>query len=195
MHRFFAAAMAAVMVTAVLAGQADAANASVKVSPFGKTSDGKAVDIYTLTNSKGAYAKIMTYGATLTELHVPDRTGKLGDVVLGFNSFGPYAKGHPFFGSTVGRVGNRIANAQFMLDGQSYQLAANNGPNTLHGGLKGFDKKVWSATEVKSSAGPSVKFAYTSPDGEEGFPGKLDTTVTYTLKNDNSIQIDYHATT
>src|SRR5437762_2031199 len=142
MHRFFAAALAVFMLMAVLAGKADAAKSSVTVSPFGK-SDGKTVDIYTLTNSKGAVAKIMTYGATLTELHVPDRTGKLGDVVLGFTSFAPYAKGHPFFGSTVGRVGNRIANAQFMLDGKSYQLAANNGPNTLHSGLKGFDKKVW----------------------------------------------------
>src|SRR5262249_22762576 len=120
---------------------------------------------------------------------------KLGDVVLGFTSLAPYVKGHPFFGSTVGRVGNRIANAQFILDGQSYQLAANNGPNTLHGGLKGFDKKVWAASEIQSADGPAVRFTYTSPDGEEGFPGKLDTAVTYTLKNDNALKIDYSATT
>src|SRR5437016_681116 len=135
----------------------------------------------------------MTYGATLTELHVPDRTGKLADVVLGVNSFAPYAKGHALFGSTVGGVSNRIAYAQFMLDGQSYQLAANNGPNTLHGGLKGFDKKVWGASIVQSAAGPSVKLTLTSPDADEGFPGKLDVVVIYTLGNDNSIRIDYTA--
>src|SRR5437667_10365684 len=120
--------MVAFMLIAVIAGAATEAAASVKKAPFGKA-DGKTVEIYTLTNSKGAVARIMTFGATLTELHVPDRTGKLGDVVLGFNNFAAYAKGHPFFGSTVGRVGNRIANAQFILDGQSHQLAANNGPN------------------------------------------------------------------
>src|SRR5262249_30908741 len=145
MYRAISAAMA-IMLAAVLGTGAYAAP-GVKKFPFGKTADGRAVEIYTLTNSHGMVAKVMTYGATLTELHVPDRNGKSGDVVLGFDNLGAYLKGHPFFGSTVGRVGNRIANAQFMLDNQSYQLEANNGPNTLHGGLKGFDKKLWTATE------------------------------------------------
>lgn len=170
---------------------AGGAEAGVTKKMFGKLKDGQVVHQYTLTNKNGMSAKIMTYGATLTELHVPDRGGKMGDVVLGFDNLAAYEKGHPFFGSTVGRVANRISKGTFKLDGKTYKLAVNNGPNTLHGGLKGFDKKVWAA----EAAGNSVTFRYTSPDGEEHFPGTLHATVTYRLKDDNSLRIDYSATT
>ena len=163
---------------------------------WGKTNEGAEVDLYTLTNKHGAIAKITTYGAILTELHVPDRTGKMGDVVLGFDSLEPYLKRHPYFGATVGRVANRIAKGKFTLDGKEYTLAVNNPPNSLHGGLVGFDMKVWKASVVKNPEGPSVKFQYHSPDGEEGYPGAVDATVEYTLTNNkNGIQIDYTAKT
>jgi aldose 1-epimerase len=151
--------------------------------------------VYTLTNAKGMKAKIMTYGATLTELWVPDRIGKLGDVVTGFESLEGYLKGHPYFGSTVGRVANRIAKGKFTLGGKQYTLATNNGPNHLHGGTVGFDKKVWKATPKRTADGPAVEFTYTSPDGEEGYPGTLKTAVTYTLTDKNVLRIDYRATT
>lgn len=164
-----------------------------KQANWGKTTDGVDVDLYTLTNKNGVVAKITTYGAILTELHVPDRTGKMGDVVLGFDNLDGYLKGHPYFGSTVGRVANRIAKGKFTLDGKEYTLAVNNGPNSLHGGLKGFDKQVWKASIIKSPEGPSVRFKYHSPDGEEGYPGDLDVTVEYTLTSKNAIVIDYTA--
>ena len=180
---------------AILMSVTAAAAASVTRKEFGRTADGAVVDLYTLTNKSGLIARIMTYGATLTELHVPDRSGKLADVVLGFDTFEPYGKGHPFFGSTTGRVANRIGGGKFTLDGREYKLAINNGPNTLHGGLKGFDKKIWRAREVKRADGAAVEFRYVSPDGEENFPGALDTKVTYTLTDDNALQIDYVAKT
>jgi aldose 1-epimerase len=169
--------------------------AGVERTEFGKTKDGKPVELYTLTNRNGLKAKVMTYGATLTEMQVPDKNGKNESVVLGFDNLDRYLAGHPFFGSTTGRVANRIANGRFTLDGKEYQLATNNGPNHLHGGKVGFDKVVWKAQEVKSNRGPAVKFSYLSPDGEEGYPGALDTDVTYTLTNDNELRIDYEATT
>jgi aldose 1-epimerase len=169
--------------------------ARVAKTLFGKLPDGTAVDLYTLTNAKGATAKIMTYGATLTELHVPDRTGKMGDVTLGFDTLDAYLKGHPYFGSTVGRVANRIAKGRFTLEGKAYTLATNNGPNHLHGGVKAFDKAVWNAATVRRAAGPAVRFSLKSPDGEEGYPGNLDVTVTYTLSNDNALLIEYSAKT
>jgi len=128
-------------------------------------------------------------------MHVPDRDGNVGNVVLGFTSFDKYAAGHPFFGAIAGRVANRIGGARFTLDGKEYKLAANNGPNTLHGGMNGFDKKVWDAEPVDTSDGPSLKLRYVSPDGEEGFPGSLTTSVTYTLTNEDELRIDYNATT
>src|ERR1051325_8055225 len=145
----------------VLIIQSVTAMGSVTKKAFG-TADGQAVQQYTLTNRHGVVAKIMTYGATLTELHVPDKNGHMGDVVLGFSDLASYLKGHPFFGSTVGRVANRIAKGKFTLAGNQYKLAVNNGPTTLHGVLKGWDKKVWSAHELKSAEGPSVRFSYTS---------------------------------
>ena len=162
---------------------------------FGKTSDGQPVELYTLTNDHGMVAKIMTYGAIVTELHVPDRNGKNADVVLGFDNLDQYLKGHPFFGAIAGRYANRIAKGQFVLDGKTFHLPINNGPNTLHGGTKGFDKYVWNAEPRQSADGVGVAFSLTSPDGDQGFPGTLNATVTYTLTNANELKIDYVATT
>ena len=166
--------------------------AQARKSSFGKLPDGTAVDLYTLTNANGLVAKVTNYGTIITELHVPDRKGKLGDVVLGFDNLAQYLKGHPCFGCTVGRVANRIAKGRFTLDGKTYTLAINNGPNHLHGGLKGFDKKVWQA---EAQAGAAVKFTYTSPDGEEGYPGTVAVAVTMTLTDANELRLDYRATT
>lgn len=181
--------------TVGVVAQATAAPAGVTRKAWGETEDGAGVDLYTLTNKNGVVAKITTYGATLTELHVPDRKGKLGDVVLGFTNLKQYLKGHPYFGSTVGRVANRIANAEFTLDGVEYPLSANNGKHLLHGGAKGFDKVVWRARTVKSNLGPAVEFSYVSPNLEEGFPGELKSRVVYTLTNNNELRLDYTATT
>jgi len=169
--------------------------AHVEKTSYGTTKDGQAVDLYTLTNAKGVVAKIMTYGALLTELHVPDRAGQLADVVLGFKTLQGYEGDHPYFGATVGRVANRIAKGRFRLGGQEYTLAVNNGPNHLHGGLKGFDKRVWKAQTVSAPGGVAVKFTYTSADMEEGYPGALTATVLYTLTNSNELRLDYTAAT
>jgi aldose 1-epimerase len=171
------------------------AKAGVQKMAFGKTSDGAAIDLYVLTNNKGMTAKVMTYGTILTELDVPDKTGKAVDVVLGFDNLKGYLDGHPFFGANAGRVANRIAKGKFTLDGKQYTLAINNPPNTLHGGNKGFDKVVWKAEIVPAKDGQAVKFTYTSPDGEEGYPGTLNASVTYTLTDANELRLDYSATT
>ncbi len=168
---------------------------SVQEAEFGKVPDGAKVDIYLLTNANGMTAKIMTFGAILTELRAPDKNGHMGDVVLGFDSLEPYLKGHPFFGATVGRYANRIAKGKFTLDGKDYTLVVNNGPNHLHGGTVGFDKVVWQAGPVGRPDGPAVAFHNVSKDGEEGYPGALDVTVVYTLTNKNALRIDYTATT
>jgi len=178
-----------------VAGAANAAGDSVTKAPFGTTADGQQIEVYTLTNDKGEQAKVMTYGATLTSLTMPDKNGKLGDVVLGFDSSAPYVAGVPFYGATIGRFANRIANGQFTLDGKTYTLPKNDGPNTLHGGTKGFDKRVWTAKEVKMAGGPAVEFTYVSADGEMGFPGQMTVHVTYQLKNDNALALTYSATT
>lgn len=171
------------------------ATGGITKSDFGKTKDGKSVELYTLTSGKGMTVKIMTYGAIITEIHAPDRTGKDADVVLGFASLDKYLAGHPFFGAVAGRYANRIAKGKFMLDGKEYHLFVNNGPNSLHGGKVGFDKKVWNAEEMTGADGPSLKLTYTSADGEEGYPGMLKTTVTYTLTGKNELRIEYEATT
>lgn len=159
------------------------------------TADGKPVELYTLTNKRGSVVRISSYGAMVTEIHVRDRHGKMDDVVLGFKSLEDYLAGHPYFGVTTGRVANRIAKGRFSLNGKTYQLAVNNGPNTLHGGVKALDKRVWSAREAKSDDGPAVGFTYLSPDGEEGFPGNLNIAVVFTLTEDDALKIDYAATT
>jgi aldose 1-epimerase len=165
--------------------------ATTQKSPFGALPDGTPADLYTLTNAQGLVAKVTSYGTILTELLVPDRKGQLGDIVLGFDNLAQYLKGHPYFGCTVGRVANRIAKGQFTLDGKTYKLAINNGPNHLHGGLKGFDKVVWKA---EPQAGAAVEFSYTSAAGEENYPGKVDVTVTMALTDANEFSIDYVAT-
>ena len=165
---------------------------TVQKSGFGKLADGQAVELFTLSNRNGVVARVTNYGTIITELHVPDRKGKTADVALGFDHLEQYLKGHPYFGATVGRVANRIAKGKFTLEGRTYSLAINNGPNHLHGGLKAFDKVVWK-TELQDGA--SSKFSYTSPDGEEGYPGKLDVSVTMTLTDSNELRIDYLATT
>ena len=163
---------------------------------FGKTPDGDEVKIYTLSNGKGMTAKVSEYGGILTDLWVPDRTGKPGNVVLGFDTLERYVKGHPFFGATTGRVANRIAKGKFTLDGKEYTLAVNNGPNALHGGTKGFDKRVWKSRALPATGKEvAVELTYVSADGEEGYPGTLTTTVVYTLTDDNELRIDYTATT
>jgi len=175
------------------AGKGKGAKAIEKAS-YG-TVDGKPVDIYTLTNSKGAFAKITNYGAIGTELHVPDKAGKLGDVVLGFDKVDDYVAKSPYFGAIVGRVANRIANGKFMLDGKAYQLNTNNAPHHLHGGKKGWDKVIWTAEPKETKDGPSLKLTHVSPDGEENYPGTVTATATYTLTNDNELRIDMSATT
>lgn len=171
------------------------AQASVTKASFGKTADGENVDLYTLRNTKGVEAKITNLGGILVSLKVPDKNGKFDDVVLGFNDLDSYLKPHPYFGALIGRYGNRIAKGRFTLDGVEYKLAVNNGENTLHGGIKGFDKVIWTGRESKTTAGPAVTLTYLSKDGEEGYPGNLNVTVVYTLTNNNELKIDYSATT
>jgi aldose 1-epimerase len=171
------------------------AQATVTKESFGKTADGQNVDLYTLRNAHGVEAKITNYGGIVVSLKVPDRSGKFDDVVLGFNDLDSYLKGHPYFGALIGRYGNRIAKGRFTLNGVEYKLAVNNGENHLHGGIKGFDKVVWTAKESKTSAGPAVTLNYLSKDGEEGYPGNLNVTVTYTLTNNDELKINYSATT
>jgi aldose 1-epimerase len=176
-------------------GSKSASKAGIRKESFGTTKDGQAVDLYTLTNANGMVAKITNYGGIVTELWVPDRNGKLGDVVLGFDNVGDYEEYSPYFGSLIGRYGNRIGKGKFTLDGKAYTLATNNDENHLHGGLKGFDKVVWNAEPVEKAGGPALKLRYLSKDMEEGYPGNLDVTVIYTLTNKNELKIDYKATT
>lgn len=168
----------------------------VAVESFGKTPEGQQVRLYTLTNAHGLKARIMTYGAIVVSLEVPDKGGKMGDIVLGYDNLDSYVKNSPYFGAIVGRYGNRIGKGRFTLDGVTYdKLAINNGENHLHGGIKGFDKVVWTDEPVRRSNAVGVKLSYLSKDGEEGYPGNLQATVTYTLTNDNELRIDYLATT
>ena len=169
--------------------------AKVTKEGFGKTPDGQDADIYTLTNSGGAEVKITNYGGIVTSLRVPDRNGKLDDIVLGFDNLDAYLKGHPYFGAIIGRYGNRIAKGRFTLHGLEYKLAVNNGENHLHGGIKGFDKVVWNAKPRKVANGAALELTYLSKDGEEGYPGNLSVKVVYTLTNANELKIDYSATT
>ncbi len=181
----------------VLAVPLFAAGPKVDQETFGKLADGTTtVTAYTLVNEAGAKVKIIDYGAIVTEIHVPDASGKLGDVALGFSDMEGYLKGHPYFGSNAGRCANRIAKGKFQLDGKEYTLATNNEPNHLHGGKEGFDKKMWKAEKpTTGAAGPSITLSYTSKDGEEGYPGNLTVKVTYTLTNDNALKVEYNATT
>ena len=162
---------------------------------FGETADGTPVQLYTLRNEQGMEAQITNYGGIITSLKVPDSEGNFEDVVLGFSSLDKYLEGHPYFGAIVGRYANRIDEGQFTLNDSTYTLATNNGPNHLHGGTKGFDKRTWEARQGTGEDGPYLELSYVSPDGEEGYPGTLTTTVTYTLLPENALRIDYEAET
>src|SRR5690348_5250844 len=184
----------AILMTLAASG-ATAKPGSTKKSSFGKTPDGEAVDLYTLTNKNGAEVAITNYGGSVVSLKVPDREGKLGDVVLGFDSVDGYVANTSYIGALIGRYGNRIGHSQFKLDGKTYTLPKNNGENTLHGGTKGFNKAVWTAKEIPAKDGQALELTYLSKDGEEGFPGNLQVRVIYTLTDSNALRIEYFATT
>ncbi len=192
-----ASSMGLAGLTAVAICLAGSARAEVKVSDFGKTADGTPVKAYTITNSKGDIVKLISRGATLVEWHTPDKNGKMDDVVFGFDDIAGYeSPAYQYYGAIVGRVGNRIAGGKFTIDGHEYTLNKNEPTNTLHGGVKrSLDKVVWNGEPFESKDGQGVVFTYTSPDGEEGFPGNLAMKVTYTLNDKNELRIDYDATT
>ena len=168
---------------------------SVAEAAFGTLDGGGAVSLYTLTNSAGTEVRIINYGAIVVSLKVPDRQGKLRDVVLGYDDLAGYVQDRAYLGAIVGRYANRIAAGKFTLDGKPYQLELNDGPNHLHGGTQGFHKKLWKAEKVKGKGGPGVKLTYVSQDGEEGYPGKVTLSVTYTLTAENALRVDYQGTT
>ena len=184
-----------VKVTEVEPGDRPPSNAAVTITAedFGPTPNGFA-SLYTLRNDNGMVVKITNYGGIVQRLLVPDREGNVEDVVLGFDELQGYLDVHPYFGAVVGRVGNRVDRARFTLDGATYELAANDGPHSLHGGLEGFDDRVWDAHQMHLDGKASLTLRYVSPDGEEGYPGELTTAVTYTLGEDNALTIDYRAT-
>ncbi|MEJ0060934.1 MAG: aldose epimerase family protein [Terricaulis sp.] len=198
MHFRTLAAVAAIAIVTMLPGCAPKTEApanGVQEEVFGTTPSGEEVHLYTLTNEHGVTLQLMNYGAAVVALRTPDRDGAIEDVVLGFDDLQSYLNGSPYFGAIVGRYGNRIANARFELDGASYQLAANNGVNHLHGGLVGFDKVVWAGEVLNDDEGQGVRFTYVSADGQEGYPGELTVHVTYHLTASDEVTIDYAATT
>ena len=168
---------------------------TMKKQSFGKLSDGRDVDLYILTNNKGMEVAITNFGGIVVRLKVPDRAGKIDDVVLGYDSLDGYLTNKAFFGATIGRYGNRIGHATFPLDGKTYTLPKNDGDNTLHGGPEGFNKRLWKARDASGSRGAALELAYLSNDGEGGFPGNLSAKVVFTLTNTNELVIDYSATT
>ncbi len=197
--------MTAGLLAAALVGCSSMSTSTTKSSitkaDFGKTPDGTPVEIYTLRNSKGAEACIMTYGGIVQKLIMPDKAGNFADVVNGFDTLNgytdpKYTSACPYFGALIGRYGNRIGGATFKLEGQTYTLAKNNNGNSLHGGVKGFDKVVWTAEKAEvTHNGPRLVLNYLSKDGEEGFPGNLNVTATYTLTDDNALKLEFKATT
>lgn len=182
------------MITEKSANSAQTKSAVEKRS-FGKTPDGAVIDMYVLKNKNGFEADVINFGAALVSLRVPDRSGNLADVVLGYKDIDGYVNDKAFLGATIGRYGNRIANGTFTLNGKTYQIPKNDGNNSLHGGAKGFNKRVWTAHEVTAPNAQAVRFSYLSKDGEEGFPGNLNVEVTYSVTNDNALRIEYSATT
>jgi len=171
------------------------AQKGVTVEPWGKTPSGEYVELYTLTNAGGGQARIATYGGVIVSLTVPDKSGNLGDVVLGFDTLAGYADKTTYLGALIGRYGNRIAKGRFPLDGRTYTLAVNNGENALHGGLRGFDARVWAAVPFDGADGPGLALTYVSEDGEEGYPGTLTTRVLYIWTDQNALRIEYTANT
>lgn len=195
---------AALILTSVLASGcgSDESSESMTLTPprlqkadFGNTADGRPVEMYTIRNGQGSEMTVLTYGGIIQSLKVPDRTGAIDDVVMGFGSVAEYEKSSPYFGALIGRVGNRIANGTFSLDGRPFTLAKNDGPNHLHGGVKGWDKAVWQAEPFQDKRGPGILLTHTSPDGDEGYPGKVTAHVRYTLTAANELIVEYHATT
>jgi aldose 1-epimerase len=172
------------------------AKPKIQRQAFGRIQDGESTDLYTLTNQHGMAAAITNYGASLVSLKVPDRDGKIGGVVLGYDNAADYESGTASIGGTIGRYANRIAHGKFTLDGVTYTLVTNNGENHLHGGIRGFNKRIWTAKDISSSAGEALELTYVSMDGEEGYPGTLSVKVVYTaLADQNALKIDYAATT
>lgn len=186
--------MATLMAVGVMATAAFGSG-SVTSAPFGKMPDGTGISVYTLVNSKGMEARIINYGGIVLSLKVPDKDGKLGDVVLGYDNLDGYLKVSPYFGALIGRYGNRIGKGLFALDGKGYNLSTNDGPNHLHGGFKGFDKVVWSAKPKETKNGPALELNYVSKDGEEGYPGTLSVTALYTITEKNELKVEFKATT
>jgi len=169
---------------------------TIRKQSFGKTASGEQIDLYTLSNKKGMEVSITNFGATVVVLRVPDRAGKAADVVLGYDTLDGYENGKSYFGATVGRYANRIGGGKFALDGKTYTLPKNNGNNTLHGGIVGFDKKIWKAREIDVKDGAALELSYLSADGEEGFPGNLSVKVVFTVPADrNDLKIDYTSST
>jgi aldose 1-epimerase len=184
------------MTIGLIIAQVGKANSKVQKQSFGKTSDGQNIELFTLSNTHGMQVAISNFGGEIVSLKVPDRGGKIGDVVLGYDDVAGYELNKAYFGATIGRYGNRIAKGKFSLDGHEYQLPLNDGPNTLHGGIKGFNRRVFAAKEVSSKAGEALELDYLSKDGEEGFPGNLAVKVVFTLMAEsNDLKIEYSATT
>jgi aldose 1-epimerase len=182
-------------IVAAMASSTSALAATASRSAFGTLQNGQAVEAITLANSHGVKARVLAFGATLQSLIVPDRNGHPADIVLGFDDLNGYVHQTAHFGASVGRYANRIANGRFIIDGHTYQLAKNDGPNALHGGPMGFEKHLWTITNVKSGPIASVTLTYVSPDGDEGYPGTLTTTATYSLNEKNELSLEYRATT
>lgn len=196
MHlRHLTRTLAAALIAIALGGCNAMQKGSIEVKSDWGTAHEQSVQLYTLTNANGITAKITNYGAIITELHLPDRHGKMADCVLGFDTLEGYLAGHPYFGCIAGRYANRIAKGQFSLEGKKYQLAINNEPNSLHGGLEGFDKKVWNAEPMLTDQGPALKLTLVSPDGDQNYPATLTVTVIYTLTDANELIVDMSATT
>lgn len=191
---FAAAALVAASITGC-ALMSNSPKGTITESAFGKLPDGTPVELYTLRNSHGMEATIMTYGGIVTSLKVPDKNGQFSDVVLGYDNLDGYLKSTPYFGALIGRYGNRIAKGKFSLDGVEYTLATNNLPNALHGGLRGFDKVVWTARPLPTANGPSLILTYVSRDGEEGYPGNLLVTAVYSVTENNELKVEFTATT
>jgi aldose 1-epimerase len=194
MTRAGAGCVAAIASLAHAAAAADGAHRAIEQAAFGQVGD-QPVEIYTLTNVHGVEARIMTYGATIVSLKTPDRAGQFKNIVLGFDTLAPYLSGVPYFGATVGRYANRIANGRFSLDGKTFQLPQNDGVNSLHGGRQGFDKRVWRAQVSQTPNASLLRLTYVSAAGEEGYPGELTAHVTYRLSDDDALAIEYEATT
>lgn len=179
----------------IIVSQISASKGNAIMREYGKTDSGETVTEHTLLNRTGMEVKLITFGGIVTSIRVPDRSGRIANVALGFDNLQDYLAEHPYFGAITGRYANRIAGGRFKLDGQAYELFLNDGTNSLHGGEVGFDRRIWSARDLKEASRSSVELTYTSLDGEEGYPGNLDVSVTYSLNDDNELRIEYTATT